>query len=81
MSAVTHGTSASLVDIARLLESTQLKTIAFFISKDQDATQQFVSTLEQKKSSVQELPTILQMTCPGQQRLNVCQHQAQFETQ
>jgi Leucine Rich repeat len=55
-------TSAGLAEITRLLVSTQLKTIKMFnnidIFKDQDATQHFVSTLQQKKSSVQDLPDI-----------------------
>jgi hypothetical protein len=62
-------TSACLDDIRRLLESTQLKTINFWnyrgIFNDQDATQRFVSTLEQKKSSVQELPMIFRQDLPA----------------
>jgi Ran GTPase-activating protein (RanGAP) involved in mRNA processing and transport len=52
-------TSVELDDITRLLESTRLKTIGLWwnraLFKDVDATQQFVSTLQHKKSSVQEL--------------------------
>jgi hypothetical protein len=55
-----NATSASLYDITRMIQSTQLKTIGFLwhsdILNDQDATKHFVSTLQQKKSSVQELP-------------------------
>jgi Leucine Rich repeat len=55
-------TSAGLDDIMRLLESTQLKTITLWgnrdIFNDIDATQRFVSTLQHKESSVQQLPGI-----------------------
>jgi hypothetical protein len=52
---VNNITSAGLADdMTRLLELTQLKTIGFWddrgIFNDQNATQHFASTLEQKKS-------------------------------
>jgi hypothetical protein len=55
-----HISSAGLVDIMRLLESMpRLKTISFRqsfgIFNNRDATQRFVSILQQKNSSVQEL--------------------------
>ena len=53
-------TSVCFDDITRLLESTQLKTINVWnysgIFNDQSATLHFVSTLQQNKSTVQELP-------------------------
>jgi Leucine Rich repeat len=53
-------TCTGLVEITRLIESTQLKTITFWqsgsIFSHLDATQHFVRTLQQKKSSLQELP-------------------------
>jgi hypothetical protein len=56
-------TSTGLVDITRMIKSAQLKTIRIFgnesIFNDQDATQHFVSTLEQKKSSVEDMPHVL----------------------
>jgi hypothetical protein len=54
-------TSADLDDLTRMIESTQLKTIELFhwnrggTFEDQGATQRFVSTLERKKSSLQDL--------------------------
>jgi Leucine Rich repeat len=56
-------TADGLDDVTRMIESTQLKTIDFAwnnrgIFNDPDAIQRFVSTLHQKKSSVQELPMI-----------------------
>jgi Leucine Rich repeat len=51
-----------LADITHMIEPTQLKMIRLFYNpglfNNRDATQQFVSTLEQKKSRVQELPII-----------------------
>jgi hypothetical protein len=53
-------TSAGLVDITRILELTHLKKIAFWgngeIFGDEAATHHFVSSLQQKMSSVEELP-------------------------
>jgi Leucine Rich repeat len=55
-------TCVGLDNVTRMIESTQLKTIGFGINagifNDRDATQRFVSTLQQKKSSVQELPRV-----------------------
>jgi hypothetical protein len=55
-------TSAGLDNITRMIESTQLKTNGFDWNddnfNDQSATENFVSTLEQKKSTVQELPRV-----------------------
>jgi Leucine Rich repeat len=53
-------TPVGLHDITRMIESTQLKTIRFGqgVFYNADATQRFVSTLQHKKSSVQELPGI-----------------------
>jgi Leucine Rich repeat len=56
-------TSAGLADVERLLDSTQLKSIALWgrgrdVVQDEDATQHFVTTLQQKKSILQELPRI-----------------------
>jgi hypothetical protein len=56
-------TSAGLDDITRMITSTQLKTIDFHfdsrgIFNNRDATQHFVSALQQEKSSVQKLPWI-----------------------
>jgi Leucine Rich repeat len=54
-------TAAGLDDIIRLLESTRLRIFAFAycnykIFADENATQHFVTTLQQKTSTVQELP-------------------------
>jgi Leucine Rich repeat len=52
-------TSVGLDDITHMIGSTQLKTIFSCnggIFNDQDATQRFVTTLQQKRSSIQELP-------------------------
>jgi hypothetical protein len=55
-------TALGLADITRLLESTQLQTISLAenidIFDDVHATQHFVSTLQHKKSCLQELPDI-----------------------
>jgi Leucine Rich repeat len=53
-------TPQGLRDITRMIESTRLQTIAFAYSnkgifENEDVTQNFVSTLRQAKSSVQEL--------------------------
>jgi hypothetical protein len=56
--------SVTLANITRLLESTQLKTIRlgdyhpFTVFHDADATQNFISTLQRKKSSLEELPRL-----------------------
>jgi Ran GTPase-activating protein (RanGAP) involved in mRNA processing and transport len=56
-------TSKGLTAITRLLDSTQLQTIAFVdcnrhVFEDTDATQHFVTTLQQRNSSLQVLPSI-----------------------
>jgi hypothetical protein len=55
-------TSVGLADITRLLVSTQLKRIDLGYNRgmfnDEDAIQHFVTTLQRKKSRVQELPLI-----------------------
>jgi hypothetical protein len=56
-------TSKGLTAITRLLDSTQLQTIAFVdcnrhVFEDTDATQHFVTTLQQRNSSLQALPSI-----------------------
>jgi Leucine Rich repeat len=60
-------TSACLVDITRMIESTQLKNIDFFFHRnnifyDEAAIQDFVSALQQKNSSVQEMPMSTEAT-------------------
>jgi hypothetical protein len=55
-------TAVGLADITRLFELTQLKSITLYgnpgLFHDKAATEHFVSTLQYKKSRVQELPWI-----------------------
>jgi hypothetical protein len=69
-------TSAGLGDITRMIELTQLQTIDLFwnnegIFNNQDATQYFVSALQQKKSNVQELPGIEYCNFSGDNAINI----------
>jgi hypothetical protein len=62
-------TSNCLGDITRLLESTRLKTMLLFwnsrVFKDEAATQKFVSALQHKNSTLQDLPYISYHNLPG----------------
>jgi Leucine Rich repeat len=63
-------TSVGLANITRLLVSTQLKTITVVqlydeVFNDEEATQHFVTTLQHKKSSVQEILGIVPYDLPG----------------
>jgi hypothetical protein len=63
-------TSAALDNITHMIESTQLKTLGFAkgsgVFNDADATQRFVSTLQHKMSTVQELvPEVRRRDVPG----------------
>jgi Leucine Rich repeat len=62
-------TSAGLDHITRLLVLTQLNTIGLGnnddIFNDEDATQRFVSTLQQRESTIQGLPSIELCRFPG----------------
>jgi Leucine Rich repeat len=63
-----HVTSNCLDDFSRMPQSTRLKTINFWrniVFNDTDATQRFVSTLQHKCSTVQELPLLGQRDFPG----------------
>jgi hypothetical protein len=83
ISVVNHFTSAGVDDITRMIESMpRLKTFRFWnvrIFNDHDATQRFVTTLQQQKSRVEEMPWISNNCFPGDK--DVCQHQAQFDAQ
>jgi Leucine Rich repeat len=65
-------TSAGLDDITRIIDSTQLKTIGFHyidgVFDNDDATQHVVSTLQQKKSSVQEVSMVYSYDLPEDNR-------------
>jgi hypothetical protein len=70
-------TSDGIDDITRLVVSTQLKTIGFLMLlnddmfDDEDATQRFVSVLQQQESTVQEMPGLDLDDFPGDEASHI----------
>jgi hypothetical protein len=66
-------TSVDLADIMRLIESTKLNSICFSptLLRDEAATRGFVTALQVRNTSLQELPMIRPQDFPGDQAIQI----------